>query len=116
MREDLGFCSYPLFFTDSVFLKNPKRIEALAFIMALCLLVYTLAQRQMRLALSNAQSTIKNQLGKPTNSPTMRWIFQCFQSIHILVLNNEKQISNLTQDRRFILSFLPENCRQYYNC
>lgn len=115
-ERGFGFLKDPLFFTDSVFLKNPKRIETLAFIMALCLLVYTLAQRQLRLALSHAKSTVKNQLGKPTASPTMRWIFQCFQSIHILVLDNKKQISNLTSDRQFILSLLPENCRQYYNC
>ncbi|OKH27915.1 IS4 family transposase [Calothrix sp. HK-06] len=115
-ERGFGFLKDPLFFTDSVFLKTPKRIEALAFIMALCLLVYTLAQRQIRLALMNVKSTIKNQLGKPTNRPTMRWIFQCFQSIHILAFNNEKQISNLTPDRQFILSFLPEDCRRYYNC
>ena len=115
-ERGFGFLKDPLFFTDSVFLKNPKRVEALAFIMALCLLVYTLAQRQLRLALSHVKSTIKNQLGKPTTSPTMRWVFQCFQSIHILVLNDEKQISNLTEDRLFILSLLPENCQQYYYC
>jgi hypothetical protein len=42
-------------------------------------LVYTLAQRQIRNALKESKSTIKNQLGKATNSPTLRWIFQCFQ-------------------------------------
>jgi len=44
-------------------------------IMVLCLLVYNLAQRQLRLALALAQDTIPNQLGKPTNSPTLRWVF-----------------------------------------
>ena len=91
-----GFLKDPLFFADSVFLKTPKRIEALAMIMALCLLVYTLAQRQIRTALSSSKSTIKNQLGKPTERPTLRWIFQCFQSIHLVFFNHEKQISNLT--------------------
>lgn len=64
--------------------------------MALCLLIYTLAQRQIRSALSSSKSTFKNQLGKPTERPTLRWIFQCFQSIHLVFFNNSKQISNIT--------------------
>ena len=115
-ERGFGFLKDPLFFADSVFLKTPKRIEALAMIMALCLLVYTLAQRQIRAALSSSKSTIKNQLGKPTERPTLRWIFQCFQSIHLVFLNNDKQISNLTEYRRYILNFLPSECYQYYQC
>lgn len=113
-ERGFGFLKDPLFFADSVFLKTPKRIEALGMIMALCLLVYTLAQRQIRTALSSSKSTIKNQLGKPTERPTLRWIFQCFQSIHLVFLNNDKQISNLTEDRKYILNFLPSECYQYY--
>lgn len=113
-ERGFSFLKDPLFFADSIFLKTPKRIEALAFVMALCLLVYTLAQRQMRAALFFSKSTIKNQLGKPTKRPTLRWIFQCFQSIHLITLNDEKQISNLTNYRRFILSFFPDECHQYY--
>ncbi len=106
----------PLFFADSIFLKSPERIEAMAMIMGLCLLVYTLAQRQIRTALSASKSTVKNQLGKSINNPTMRWIFQCFQCIHLVEFNNEMSISNMTSERQYILSFLPENCRYYYQC
>ena len=113
-ERGFGFLKDPLFFADSVFLKTPKRIEALAMIMALCLLVYTLAQRQIRAALSSSQSTIQNQLGKPTERPTLRWIFQCFQSIHLVLFNNDKQISNLTEHRKYILNFLPNQCYRYY--
>ena len=104
----------PLFFTDSVFLKSPERVEALAMLMGLCLLVYTLAQRQLRQALNQSQSGIKNQLGKLTSRPTLRWIFQCFQSIHLLGVNGVKQISNLTDERLWILRFFPSACRRYY--
>lgn len=58
--------------------------------MGLCLLVYTLAQRQIRAALRESKSSIKNQLGKATDRPTLRWIFQCFQSIHLVEFHNEK--------------------------
>jgi transposase len=59
-------------------------------IMGLCLLVYTLAQRQIRKALKESKSTIKNQLGKATDRPTLRWIFQCFQCIHLVTLNRNR--------------------------
>jgi transposase len=115
-ERGFGFLKDPLFFADSIFLKSPERIEAMAMIMGLCLLVYTLAQRQIRKALSAGESTIKNQLGKSVNNPTVRWIFQCFQSIHLVEYDHEILISNLTEERKYILSFLPENCRYYYKC
>ncbi len=104
-ERGFAFLKDPLFFTDSVFLKSPERIEALAMLMGLCLLVYTLAQRQLRHALSESKSRIKNQLRKPTDRPTLRWIFQCFMSVHLLVINGIKQISNLTEERLYILRF-----------
>ena len=76
------FLKDPLFFTSSIFLKSPHRVAALAMVMGLCLLVYNLGQRSLRLALQAADQTIPNQLGKPTSTPTLRWIFQCFMSIH----------------------------------
>ena len=91
-----------------------KSAESLGMIMGLCLLVYTLAQRQIRAALKESKSTIKNQLGKATDRPTLRWIFQCFQCIHLVEFNNEKQISNWTQNRDFILNLLPDDCLRYY--
>jgi transposase len=108
------FLKDPLFFTSSVFLKSQQRIMALAMVMALCLLVYTLAQRQLRQALSAAQTGIPNQLGKLTDTPTMRWVFQCFQSIHLVIFAGHKQISNLTSQRRKILQLLGCSCGRYY--
>ena len=77
-ERGFGFLKYPLFFTDSVFLKSPERIEALALVMGLCLLVYTLGQRLLRQNLQVTNLTVKNQLGQGTNRPTLRWIFQSF--------------------------------------
>lgn len=113
-ERGFGFLKDPLFFADSIFLKSPERIESLGMIMGLCLLVYTLAQRQIRAALKASQSTIKNQLGKSTDRPTLKWIFQCFQSIHLVIFNQETQVSNWTQSRDFILNLLPADCRPYY--
>jgi transposase len=108
------FLKDPLFFTSSVFLKSAKRIEALGMIMVLCLLVYNLAQRQLRLALALAQDTIPNQLGKPTNSPTLRWVFQCFMAVHLASFQGVTQIVNLSPPRLHILNFFSPACQRYY--
>lgn len=113
-ERGFGFLKDPLFFTDSVLLKSPERIEALAMVMGLCLLVYTLAQRQLHTALSAAKSGIKNQLGLLRNRPTLRWIFQCFQAVHLVIINGLNQICNLTDERLWILQFFPAACRRYY--
>ena len=108
------FCQDPMFFADSVFLKNPRRIEALGFIMELCLLVYAIGQRYVRQALAQDQATVPNQLGKPTARPTLRWIFQCFQAVHLLVLNETPQVINLNAERLWLLNFFPKPCLAYY--
>lgn len=108
------FLKDPLFFTDSFFVKNPERIETMLFFMSLCLLVYNLGQRELRNTLKRVKIGIKNQLGKLTSWPTLRWIFQCFQGIHILTLNGVNQIVNLTESRHFILNYLPSSCQKYY--
>jgi transposase len=82
--------------------------------MALCLMVYTLGQRQLRQALAQQEKTIPNQLGKPTDSPTLRWVFQCFLAVHLVTIAGVKRMVNLTPERLHILQFLPQTCRSYY--
>ena len=99
------FIKDPLFFADSLFVKNPERVETMMMLMALCLLVYNLGQRQLRIALKTQKASVKNQLKKPTESPTLRWIFQCFQGIHILITQGVDRILNLTNEHCRILQF-----------
>ncbi len=117
------FLKDPLFFTSSVFLNSSKRVAALAMVMGLSLLVYNLGQRVLRQSLEQTSQTIKNQLGKPTSTPTLRWVFQCFMSIHLLTMPSAmpsgliaglKQISNLSEERCWILQFFGAPCRKYY--
>jgi transposase len=114
VERGFGFLKDPLFFTSSVFLKSAKRIAALGMIMALCLLVYNLGQRQLRQALTQAEETIPNQLGQPTTTPTLRWVFQCFMAVHVVVVQGVQQVVNLTDERQHILRFFSDACRRYY--
>ena len=109
------FIKDPLFFADSLFVKNPERVETMMMLMGLCLLVYNLGQRQLRSSLKIEKATVKNQLNKPTERPTLRWIFQCFQGVHILITQGVQRILNLTEEHCQILQFLPASCQRYYS-
>jgi len=108
------FLKDPLFFTSSVFVKTPERVEAIAMIMGLCLLVYNLAQRKLRQELAKFDDGIRNQVNKITNKPTMRWVFQMFQAVHLVIINGQKQMSNLTEEREKIVRYLGKSCSKYY--
>ena len=79
------FIKDPAFEIDSFFLKSPERIGALMMIMTLCLMVYNLAQYQVRQCLKENNETLPNQLGKPVKNPTMRWLFQLMHMIAVVV-------------------------------
>ncbi|MBI3942395.1 MAG: IS1634 family transposase [Chloroflexi bacterium] len=84
VERGFRFLKDPLFFAHSLFLKKPERLMALVMIMGLALLIYALAERQLRQALALHHATVPDQKGKPTLKPTMRWIFQIFEGIDVL--------------------------------
>ncbi|AFY71862.1 hypothetical protein Pse7367_3629 [Thalassoporum mexicanum PCC 7367] len=114
VERGFRFLKDPLFFTSRVFIKSHHRVAAMAMVMGLCLLVYSLGQRKLRQALARAGDTIADQRGKPTDCPTLRWVFQCFQAVHLLQIAGAKQIANLTEQRSRILNFLGAPCQKYY--
>jgi len=83
-------------------------------IMGVCLLVYSLAQRKLRQELESANERIRNQVKKFINKPTMRWVFQMFQAVHLVTLNGTEQVSKLTKERQEILNYLGKMCGSYY--
>jgi transposase len=84
VERGFSFLKDPLFLASSVFVKKPERIVALSLVMVLCLLVYRLAEHRLREQLRATAQTIPNQVTKPTDHPTMRWVFQCFEGIDLL--------------------------------
>ena len=114
VERGFRFLKDPMFFTASVFLKNPKRVAALAMVMGLCLLVYALGERMVREALAKADDRIRDQKGKPTQRPTLRWVFQLFQAVHLVGMGASQQVAGLTEERKHILAFFSLPCRRYY--
>jgi transposase len=118
VERGFRFLKDPFFLTSSVFLKKQERIVALSMIMCLCLLVYTLAQRILRHRLDELDTTLLDQRGKPTARPTMRWIFQVFEGVHVLFLKIgeswQERVLNLSPERKRILELLGPPFQKIY--
>ncbi|WP_040445845.1 IS1634 family transposase [Ktedonobacter racemifer] len=118
VERGFRFLKDPLFLASSIFVKKPERIMALSFIMVLCLLVYRLAEQLLRHQLVQAEQTFPNQLNKPTNRPTMRWMFQCFEGIDLLYIRMgsrfQTQILGLQALHRQVLALLGPAYSQCY--
>lgn len=118
VEQGFRFLKDPLFFVSSLFVTKPSRIQALLMVMTLALLVYSVAQRRLRRQLQVTNQTIPNQIRQPTNTPTLRWVFQLLEGINRVVLSLHKQvqilIEGLTDLRRKILKLFGSTvCRIY---
>lgn len=119
VERGFRFLKDPLFLASSVFVKKPERVMALSFIMVLCLLVYRLAEQVLRRQLTQTSQTVPNQINKPTDRPTMRWIFQCFEGIDLLHIRmgsrGQTHILGLQPLHQRILRLLgPIFCQLYF--
>ncbi len=116
VERGFRFLKSPEFLSDALFLKKPERIEAMLMIMTLCLMVYASMEYKIRKELKEQNKTFPNQLGKPVQNPTARWIFENFHEIQIVVIELLKQqvIANLLERNSFILDLLGDNYWRYY--
>jgi transposase len=118
VERGFRFLKDPMFFASSLFLEKPERIMALLMVMCLSLLVYALAERALRAELAQRNESIPNQVGKPTQRPTMRRIFQIFEGIDVLVIRNSCEIQchvlNLEPIHYRILDLLGAGVKKCY--
>ena len=115
------FLKDPWFMVDSIFLKLPKRIEALMMIMALCLLVYNVGQHKLRESLKAQKTFLPNQLGKEVGNPTLKWIFQIMEGIGVVYFYDQslshtirEVIVNLNELRKKIIWLFGKNAAWMY--
>ena len=105
---------------DSIFLKSPRRIEALMMVMTLCLMVYNIAQYKLRQTLKEQEEHIPNQLNQPIQNPTMRWIFQLMEGVGVIQLvdhvknNTKRLVTNLNQLRKKIIRLFGKTACSLY--
>jgi transposase len=120
VERGFRFLKDPLFFAHSLFLKSPARIMALIMVMGLALLIFALAERQLRLRLKQENVTIPSQTGKPTQTPTVRWVFQMFEGIDLLLILQDGQVVmrkvlNLSPDHLLIIRLLGKQIQNCYS-
>ncbi len=118
VERGFRFLKDPLFFADSLFLKKPARIMALLMVMGLCLLIYALAERQLREQLVAQDEYVPDQKGQLTQRLTMRRVFQMFEGIHVLLISTpagvERQVLNLKPVHYTILKLLGPYVQKCY--
>jgi transposase len=119
VERGFRFLKDPLFFAHSLFLKKPERIMALLMIMGLSLLIYALAERKLRQALKEMNATVPDQRRNPTNNPTIRWVFQLFEGLDILLVrqNGEvmfRQLLNLRPAQEQVITLLGPQVQKCY--
>ena len=106
VERGFRFLKDPLFFTSSTFLKRPERV------MALALLVYTLGEWELRRKLLENQASLPDQKGKPTQRPTLRWVFQLFLWVRLAVLEGRPRVLNLASHHETAVRLL--GAQRYY--
>jgi len=119
VERGFRFLKDPMFFAHSLFLKNPARIMALIMIMGLALLIFALGERQLRQALKQNNETVPDQKGKPTQTPTLRWVFQIFEGLDVLSVWADgrlvtRQIMNLRPVHQQIIRLLGPQIQKCY--
>jgi transposase len=107
VERGFRFLKDPWFMVDSVFLKSPRRIEALMMVMTLCLLVYNVAQYRLRDKLKTTGETLPNQLDKEVQNPTLRWIFQIMEGLGIARFEAGTEAGSSTSMRELVTNMTP---------
>lgn len=114
VERGFRFLKDPKFHADSIFLKKPERIASLLMIMTLSLLVYSALEYKVRKNMKEKNLTFPNQKGKPISNPTMRWIFQYFFSVVLILFNEERQLDYFNKNHEIILECLGNDYWDFY--
>ncbi|MBF0543018.1 MAG: IS1634 family transposase [Candidatus Riflebacteria bacterium] len=118
VERGFRFLKDPWFLLDKLYLKTPNRIAALTAIMALCLMVYNVAEYELRRSLKEGNLTLPNQLKKAVTNPTLRWIFQMMDGITIITMKVGRSVqtlvSNITDLRAKIIHLFGKHAEEIY--
>ena len=97
------FLKHPDFLVNALFLKKPERIEALLMVMTVCLLVYAGLEHQIRKKLADSGNYFPDMKNKPSQRPTARWVFQCFDGIAVIQIPDQPDIVSNLEDRNIVI-------------
>lgn len=116
VERGFRFLKSPDFLVSSLFLKKPERIEALLMIMTCCLMIYAALEHLIRKQLIEKNLFFPDMKKKPSQKPTARWVFFCFQGVDELIIDNEEKIIvNIKERQKIILRCLGDPYLEIYS-
>jgi len=119
VEKGFRFLKDKSFRVAEVYLKKEERIDALSMIMVLALLIYAIAEWMLRKRLKETGQTVLNQLGKPTERPTLKWVFQKFRNINEAIIELKRSIHrkiiNIDAEQEMIVKLFGPKCEKYYS-
>lgn len=116
VEDGFRFIKDKSFHCNQIFLQNPQRIDALMMVMTLALLVYKLGQYQFRERLKEKEAVVPSQLGKPTQKPTLRWVFQMLQGISCVYISGKYEgVVNIGEREANIIRLMGKDVMAIYS-
>ncbi len=116
VEKGFRFLKSPDFLTSSLYLKKPERIEALLMIMTCCLMAYATLEHKIREELKSQSQYFPDLKYKPTQNPTARWVFYCFQGLHVLTISQHQElVVNLKERNKIIIDCLGPIYQKIYS-
>ncbi len=106
------------FHASEIYLKKEERIEGLMFLMTIALVIYNLAEKELREKLAASGESIPDPKGKPMKTPTLKRLFHLFFRVSIIVSQEEEKrtlrVMNLNDTHRRVLALFGKDFERYY--
>jgi transposase len=99
VEQNFAFLKDPEF-VNALFLKSPRRIEALGLILVLALMIWRLMERTMRLNLRSSKSKITGWKKRKTSRPTSFMMTTVFGAIFVLMSGGARRLAKKFTDRQ----------------
>ena len=116
VERGFRFLKSPDFLTSSLFLKKPERIEALLMIMTCSLMIYAGIEHMIRRRLAEENAFFPDMKKKPTQRPTAKWVFFCFQGVSVVLIDKQiKIVTNILDRHKVILNCLGKEYWKFYS-
>jgi transposase len=119
VERGFRFLKDDTFRVSSVYLKKPHRIQALAMVMVLCLLLYNLLEWKLRQKLKETGMTVRSQTRKQVQNPSMKWVFFLFYGVAEMIIQQGditlKEVTNMKDELQSLLRLLGTGYEKYYN-
>lgn len=97
IEKNFGFLKDPAI-VNAIFLKKPKRVEALGLILLLSLLLWRLIERNLKLHVKKTGKQLPGWKKKLTNSPTAFMMTTKFLSILVITVGRQRKLAKPLND------------------